>query len=161
MHPEDDREEIQACFRKYRDYLESIKGRLPKSTLEFATADWHYNPEDHRCPHDSWVESVLIEEQSEGKRKEIRWNNIKLLLLNAFHDGHIDITYERVSNYSFKKLSGKSEINPNSNIVGHGDWLYDEIALSENSNVIHEIVFSNNYQWFIECVDIVYRWKPF
>jgi hypothetical protein len=40
--------------------------------------------------------------------------------------------------------------------TGHGDWLYDEIRLSERGLVLHEVEFSSNGHWLIECKDIKY-----
>jgi hypothetical protein len=160
MDPLNDHDEIQACFGKYRDYLESIEDRLPENACKFATADWYYNPEDHRCPRDSWVESFLIEEPSTGERREERWINIKVRLIGSYHDGHIELTHERVSSYSLSKLLEENVIYRDSDTLGHGDWLYDEIRLLDNGSVIHEVILSNNYQWFIECQDISYEWQP-
>jgi len=56
--------QVQRQWVAYERYLASQKERLTTSAYEFATADWHYNPQDHRCPHDSWVESLIVTEHS-------------------------------------------------------------------------------------------------
>jgi len=43
---------------------------------------------------------------------------------------------------------------------GHGDWLFDEIRLSENGFVLHEVLFSNDSLWLIEAKDISCQWRP-
>lgn len=146
-------EKISEVYEKYRQYLESVRDRLPREAYEFAIADWHYDHHDHKCPHDCWLESFTIEEPSEGERHENRWNNIRTRYLGAYHDGHIEITYLNVHSYTLKKGTIKY---PN----GHGDWLDDEIRLSESGNVIHEITFAFNARWLIECENIIYEWKP-
>jgi hypothetical protein len=59
-------------------------------------------------------------------------------------------------------LSSDSQDNPDSPPlnVGHGDWLTDEIRLSDRNLVLHEIEFSRGSRWLIEAEDIVYEWKP-
>lgn len=43
---------------------------------------------------------------------------------------------------------------------GHGDWLIDEIRLSDRGLVLHEILFSSGARWLIESEDIEYTWEP-
>ncbi len=81
--------------------------------------------------------------------------------MGAYHDGSIEIIYKNVSSYSLRKLAKDNSGNVNKNISGHGDWLMDEIMLSDGGDVMHEIIFSNNCQWNIECKDIIYSWNPF
>ncbi len=45
--------------------------------------------------------------------------------------------------------------------IGHGDWLIDEVRLSEREFVLHEVEFSHGSRWIIECEDLIYQWKPF
>jgi len=54
-YSDDDPSLIKVQFEAYYRYLESVRGRLPASAYSFATAPWHYDPNDHQCPHDSWV----------------------------------------------------------------------------------------------------------
>jgi hypothetical protein len=116
-------EEIAFALQAYTAYLESVRPALPESAYEFAAAPWHYNYTDHRCPHDSWLESLTISEPASGSRREIRHVEIGVRLLGAFHDGFLELSYPGVCSYS---LSGRSG---NSRNVGHGDWLTDEIRL--------------------------------
>lgn len=145
---QDSHEAFVESWRQYREYLESISVHLPPSAREFAIAEWHYNFQDHRAPHDAWVESINIFETATGERQEIRQAYIKLSLLGAYHDGHIEIEYVNVLRYSI----GSAYEN-------HGDWEYDEIRLSEAGNVLHEIEIGG-FSWVIECKDIRYSWFP-
>jgi len=145
-------EEVAIAFQAYTAYLESIRHALPKSAYDFAAAQWHYNYTDHRCPHDSWLESLTISEPALGSREEIRHVDIVLRLLGAFHDGALELSYSSVSSYS---LSGAPGIIGN---AGHGNWLADEIRLSEKNMVHHEVLFSNGSRWLIESKDIQTRW---
>jgi hypothetical protein len=138
----------------YRAYLESVREKLPTSTYEFAAAFWHYDHHDHRCPHDAWIESVLIQEPSSGTRHQVRETAITVKLLGAYHDGYLELIYPGVRSYS---LSGEPSRKPK---IGHGDWLIDEVRLSDNSLVLHEILFSTGSRWLIECRDIEVRWTP-
>jgi len=147
--------EIEQAFAKYKDYLDSIKQSLPPAAYGFASAPWHYNPHDHRCPHDSWVESVVVREKSSGSRHEIRNIELAVRLLGAYHDGHLELSYISVVSYSFSSKQDSSGSNK-----GHGDWLVDEVRLSESNLVLHEIIFSSGSRWLIECQDIESAWIP-
>ena len=140
-------------FEQYRNFLLSIKEQTPVAAYEFAAAPWHYDREDHRCPHDCWVESLLVHEPSSGSRQEKRDLEIDVRLFAAFHDGYVDLHYHRVRSYS---LGGK---RANAH-VGHGDWLADEVSLSPNQHVLHEILFSSGARWMTEPEDIHFKWAP-
>lgn len=63
---EDDRtpewfERFNKKWSDYFAYLKNIKSQIPKSAYEFATANWHYNPSDSKCPHDAWLEDIIFE----------------------------------------------------------------------------------------------------
>lgn len=150
--PQNSYEEWQAGWSAYCAYLESVKGHLPQSAYAFAVASWHYNSEDHRSPHDGWLESLIISEPPFGERKEDRSIEIAARMLAAYHDGHIELKYSRVRSYSLVSGS-KSE-------AGHGDWLFDEIRLSEQGGVLHEVEWSGGGSWLIECGDVSYTWMP-
>ena len=141
-------EEWQSQWSKYCDYLESVRNQLPPAAYNFASAPWHYNFTDHRAPHDGWVDEIIIREPATGARKEHRSLEIVVKLLAAYHDGHIELKYSAVQNYSL----GCHEQG------GHSDWLYDEIRLSERGYVLHEIEWSSGSRWLIECGDVSYRW---
>jgi hypothetical protein len=84
----------------------------------------------------------------------VREMRIAVRLLGAYHDGHLELSYSGVRSYS---LSGKVQANPK---IGHGDWLADEVRLSDNDLVFHEILFSSGSRWLIECLDVEVRWIP-
>jgi hypothetical protein len=145
-------EEWQYGWLKYCEYLESVKSQLPTSAYNFASAPWHYDFHDHRAPHDGWVEEIIIREPASGERKEHRSLEIEVRLFAAYHDGHIELRYSEVQNYSL--ACGKQFGS------GHGDWLYDEIRLSDRGYVLHEIEWSRGSRSLIECGDVSYKWTP-
>ena len=134
---------------RYRKYLLSNKHRLPASAYEFAMAEWHYNFNDHRCPHDSWVNALSISESCSGVRSEVRRTQISIELLGAYHDGVVKINYQNVLDYTLSSYS-----------KSHGDWLYDEVRVFDKGCVVHEIDLEFS-QWKIECEDIKFEWAPF
>lgn len=140
-------------FAEYAQYLDSIKERLPASARAFALADWHYDSSDPRCPHDAWVEALTISEPATGDRSQHRRVAIEIRLLGAYHDGHIRLSYHDVRSYTLDKPARSV---PNE---GHGDWIVDEVRLSDSGLVLHEIVFIPRCRWLIECRDIEYRWQ--
>jgi hypothetical protein len=143
-------------WQEYAHYLESVRESLPKSAFEFATASWRHS-DHHRSLHDSWVESLTLSEPSSGDRHENRAIEIQLRLMGSYHDGYMNISYRGVQSYS---LETPSEFNLPPLHVGHGDWLYDEVRLSEQKFVVHEVEFSRGSRWLIECKDIDWTWEP-
>ena len=154
--PGDDLAEFNARHDRYREYLVANRARFPSSAYSFATADWRFDPTDHRCPHDSWVETLTLFEPSSGEYREKRGLEIHIRLLGAYHDGYLNLVYSGVRSYS---LDTPSDFALPPNGVGHGDWLVDEIRLSDHGHVLHEIEFSRGSRWVIECRDIMYRWE--
>jgi hypothetical protein len=155
--------ESAARWKAYREYLDHAAKRMPREAWEFASAEWHYDFNDPRCPHDAWVESVTILEPSSGDRHEIRGLEIRIELLGSYHDGRIRLTYPGVRHYSFYQPPRSHGRLLNRS---HGDWLIDEITPSENSRptlllVVHEIRFDSGAVWTIEAEDVRYEWLPF
>jgi hypothetical protein len=147
---------VKTAFERYSNYLQQNEAAFPASAYELATSDWFYNPRDHRCPHDAWLESLqILEKPDTGPRQ--RSFSISLRLLGAYHDGHIEIAYPKVYAYSFQ--------NPSPNANSHGDWRYDEFRISDRGHLVHEIEWAYGAQrrafaWTIEADDIDFRWKP-
>jgi len=147
---------VQEEFDAYQAYLKSIRDRLPDETFSFITAPWYYDAQSPQCPHDSWVEFLHISEVAEQDDIQVRHVDIHVRLLGAYHDGYIDLFYRRVRRYGFNAPAGIQAMTKFQ--LGHGDWLIDEVRLSGDGLVIHEIVFSNKYTWIIECESIGYQW---
>jgi len=143
-----DSRELNQQFEAYQSYLRSVEGKLETNAFAFASALWHYDAQDPRCPHDSWIESIKVVENATGDRHQHRWIDIHVRLLGAYHDGHIELTYTNVRSYSL----GASDVG------GHGDWLRDEIRLSDEGLALHEVRFASGSRWSIECRDIQYDW---
>ena len=91
---------------------------------------------------------VEISETGAGEGQENRSVSIKVRLLGAYHDGHIELAYKNVRRYSLGSIN-----------KGHGDWMYDEVRLSDAGHVLHEIEIGGT-TWLIECDDISYSWLP-
>jgi len=144
-------------FRAYFDYLETIRSSLSPTAYEFAAAAWHYDHEDHRCPHDGWVEKLEITERATGPRDEVRSIDTNLRLLGAYHDGSLELGYIDVAEYSLAIVAHSPSDRPR---IGHGDWLRDEITLTGGSLVRHEIEFSTEASWVIICRDLTWNWRP-
>jgi len=158
MNPESNNEvkKIVNEFEAYRTYLESIKDKIPQSAYEFASADWHYNIRDARCPHDAWLDEIKFGEVKKAEKFEIHPIEIYVKLLGAYHNGHIVIIYKNIHAYSFNS----KRISEHKGDFFHGDWLDDRIRLSENGLVLHEIEWEHG-NWIIESGDIEYKWIPF
>jgi len=163
--PGDSFEELKSAWKAYYIYLESVKDRLPKTAYEFATAPWHFfnpehlldysDPRTHMAPHDAWLEVATIAEPSSGDRSQNRSIDISVRLLGSYHDGHIELAYSEVQSYTMIANPDRRKVGE-----GHGDWLYDEIRLSERGYLLHEIEWEG-CDWLIECKDFSYKWLPF
>lgn len=145
-------EEMAIAWKRYEAYLDSIEDELPASAREFVRASWHYDPMHHRGLHDSWVEELSVQETGRNDERSSRDIAIKLRLLGAYHDGHTTLTYTGVQRYELTLDLGAA-VRPH---VGHGDWLIDEVRLSDRQLVVHEILFASDARWVIECADIHY-----
>ena len=135
------------------DFISSIsmstKG-ISQGAFALGTSEWYQNPEDHRCPHDGWLENLIISETAGPAKK--RNATIRIRLLAAYHDGYIEFFYPNVSTYLFESPSCTT---------GVGDWLYDEFRLSDNTRVVHEIEWSApRSRWIIEALDVQFLWVP-
>lgn len=153
---DDDDPAPEHAFERYERYLAENKDAFPARAHELATSDWFYDPRDHRCPHDAWLESLQILERPATEPRQ-RFCSISLRLLGAYRDGHIEIVYPKVYAYSFLSLSGEAR--------SHGDWRYDEFRISDRGHLIHEIEWAYRteckaFVWTIEADDIHFQWIP-
>lgn len=150
----DDFHEIGEGWKRYRDYLRSVRAALPEAVYEFALAEWHYSPTDHRSLHDAWVEQVALLEQPAASGRRLA---MTVVALGPFHDHRTTLTYDGVTSYSLDlpqpAAAGKVA-------VGHGDWLIDEITLSAQGRIVHEILFSSGSRWQIECESFAHQCEP-
>ncbi len=93
---------------------------------------------------------------------EMENNSIELTLLGAYHDGNIKIKYKNVQMYSLVKDRQLEDTMPGSDpMKGHGDWLIDELSLSDKGMVVHTVHWAAGARWQIWCDDLEYEWKPF
>ena len=146
--------DVVAAFKRYNDYIEGLRGKMPASAFALASSEWYFNFNDHHCPHDAWLERMCIEEPSSGERSEERYNSMRILLLAGYHDGFIEFYYPKVFRYRLDAFDSSQ---------GHGDWRYDEFRLSEDGHVIHEIEWcgmDDTVRWVIEASDVECRWIP-
>lgn len=147
-------QDVVSAYRRYQEYLREHERDFPPGAFALATAEWYQNPNDHRCPHDGWLENVIISETRESNKKHN--TTIQTRLLAAYHDGYIEFSYPRVFTYLFESASCAG---------GLGDWLYDEFRLSPGGHVVHEIEWAGSAaskvsRWIIEASDVEFRWIP-
>jgi hypothetical protein len=142
------------AFRRYGDYLDRNRERFPTSAYGLATSAWWFDFRDHRCPHDARLESAHLSESSSGERFEKRALCLTLRLLGAYHDGHIELYYSRVSAY---------RIDASNTELGHRDWRYDEFRVDDAGSLEHEIEWSGSAliaRWRIVASDVEFKWIP-
>lgn len=149
-------ETVASAFERYRDYLNAHAPAFPSGALALASSNWYFDPCDHRCPHDAWLEGITISEPATGERSEERCTAIRVRLLGAYHDGFIELFYPRVLRYS---------LSASSSLRGIGDWRYDEFRVAPDGRLIHEIEWAGfpreeGSRWIIEASDVEFQWIP-
>lgn len=143
LHP------IYERWQAINEYNSRIRDRLPKGASRLVFSDWHYNYNDPRCPHDSWIDSIDF--NIVGTRSRPR--SVTLHLLGAFHDRTISIEYQDVNDLL---LEGRLISSRRRDV----EWLYDEVHLLDSGRVAHVIEFAECLVR-IECSDLVYRFELF
>jgi hypothetical protein len=145
---------IESRWSAYLEYLNSVKEHLGPGAAEYAFSEWHSDYAHKMSPHDAWVESISFRENATGPRLQNRSLSGSISLLASYHDGRILFHYDDVSSY---QLEAKKVLR--SPPRGHGDWLADEVRLTEGSQqMVHEIVFSSGAAWTIVSKDFHYSW---
>ena len=147
--------DVVDAFERYRRYLRENCSVFPASAYALAMSDWYYGFDDHRAPHDAWLESLQFSEPSDGPRQEVRYVTLTVKLLGAYHDGFIEFIYPKVFRYEMQSdFLGQ----------GHGDWRYDEFRLNDSGQLVHEIewaAYGATNVWTIVASDVLHRWLPF
>ena len=123
---------------------------MKKIAPEFAQEDWYWDPTDHSCPHDAWLNRMEISEPASGSRNEIRVTQIVVELLGAYHDGIIRLTYANVLRHLLSAQNSSG---------GLGDWLSDDFTSGPDNIWTHRIVWERGL-WCIEAGAIRYDWIP-
>jgi hypothetical protein len=147
-------DDVVGAFKRYRDYLSQSRPRFPKSAYALAASDWWFDPRDHRSPHDGWLEGFQLTEHRAAAGASSTRMDLSVTLLAAYHDGYIRLLYSQVSCYRLTCSGGQS---------GHRDWRYDELRVSDEGRLIHEIEWwgpTENARWIIEASDLEYEWLP-
>ena len=146
---------VVQAFEAYRRYLAANQARFPVGAYGLASSDWYFNANDHRSPHDGWLESLALEERGAGARQEIRSCSIRIVLLGAYHDCRIELIYPKVHSYRLGNRDAGS---------GAGNWRYDEFRLTDDGHVIHEIEWASGPEpggsWLIEASDVQFKVLP-
>jgi hypothetical protein len=138
------------AFRRYREYLRQEEHRFPPGALALATSDWYLGAEDHRAPHDAWLLCAIFEEAEQGERRQMRRLSLRLTLLGAYHDLELELVYPEVFAYNFRGAAV---------VRGHGDWRYDELRVSPEGHLVHEIQWcgmDESATWVIEGNDVIF-----
>ncbi len=104
--------------------------------------------------YEQWVESwdAANLEWRRGTTANSPSDNLDILIrvatreyLGVHLNGYLDLLYKRVHYYSLSAVVG--------------DWRYDEVRLSDDGLVVHEIELGSGTHWLIECEDIETEWQ--
>jgi hypothetical protein len=124
---------------------------MPPGALKLALASDWYDFKVHGCPNDGWLEEFRIIE-SDSASSLPRYNGSEVRLLGSYHDGFICLRYSRLISLNIQAVE-LAEV--------FGDWLYDELRLSDKGNLLHEIEWGAGARWLIESDDVESYWQPF
>jgi hypothetical protein len=142
-------------WETYENYLQENKAAFPPRAYALAFSDWYYGFDDHRAPHDAWLEWEKFEEHASGERNENRYLSLRLRLLGAYHEHYIEFFYPIV--YAYKMSSPNCE-------DGHADWRYDEFRITPEGHLLHEIEWAGSpgieSRWVIEASDVEFTVYP-
>jgi hypothetical protein len=145
----------RALWQKYQEYVRANERAFTPGAFALATAEWFFGSDDHRAPHDAWLESAVFAEPSAGSRSEIRSLNLRVRLLGAYHDQYLELFYPHVYSYTFSH-SAVAE--------GHFDWRYHELRISERGRLVHEIEWAGRPgvegRWLLEVSDVQFTTTP-
>src|SRR6478735_8519121 len=113
-------------WQDYLSYLESIRDRLGPGAYAYASGPMH-NGGSEEAPHDSWFDTLSVSatqgDRDAGTRRKV---DLHLRLLGSYLNGFIDFHYVNVQSYK---------------LVDVHEWRFDEVSLSDEGYVRHEIAF--------------------
>ncbi|HEX6372387.1 MAG TPA: hypothetical protein VF006_25935 [Longimicrobium sp.] len=147
-----------AAFERYQQYVSGARDRFPPGAYALATSGWYYDFDDHRCPHDAWLEELVVSERGSGPGMATRAVDVRIRLFGAYADGHIELRYRDVVRYRCELWT--EEVGEGRT---HSDWRYDEFRLSERGLLLHEIEWCSRDStgtWLIEAADVEHTWIP-
>lgn len=106
------------------------------SAGELLRQDWYSDHKDPRCPHDAWIENIILRE-AVGLHVQDRTICIEIHAINAYHTGKIIFKYQNVRSYTLTLLSSSDEGN-----MGHRDLLDDSFEIKREGLSRHQMMFS-------------------
>jgi hypothetical protein len=146
-------DDAEGAFRRYADYLQSVKADFPPSAFQLATSGWYFGFGGH-SPHDATLEAFEFAELPAPDAYRGSLLLLKVRLRAAYEEGQMELLYPEVFAYTLAAPDV---------VCGHFDWRYDELRLSERGHLIHEIEWSgvgSHAHWLIEASDLELRWIP-
>jgi hypothetical protein len=128
-----------------------------RSTLPLLQArgePWYLNFAEFRSPHDAWLKCFKFSIEGEDPDEEKCFKTLEIVLLAAYHNGTITLTYRNVKTYnvSLKKEQGRRG-------SGRHDWLQDTVVVA--SGMIQHRIEWDGETWLIEAEEITYEWNKF
>lgn len=134
-------------YDEYFKYIESIKDEIPLDLYLFASNIKRYTLDDKETLHDSWLETIKINDDlvCENNTNKL---NVFLSLLGAYHDRKHRFSYFSVNSYKI--------INMAENKRAKQDLLFFEFRV-ENGYIIHELEFNNDFVIMVSCKSILYE----
>jgi hypothetical protein len=147
----DSLEELRKNWEDYQSHLTAHKDKFPSSAFEIATSAWWYQFDLPEAPHDSRLVAFRM-----GDHGAPTWDNQQFswieIELHSAYSGTILLRYPKVYRYDMKMAASSKGI--------HGDWRYDEFALTDEGNLLHTIEWADGALWVIEASDLEHEHVP-
>ena len=129
-----------------------MKDRLSRIP-DFFRASWYSDRKDHRCPQDSFLDSIQVDDEESGETNETSGDVITVRLRKAEGVAQIAFTYSGVRH---------RELTCYQCDQGIGYWLRDEFTIGASGILRHRITWQSplngTSQWIIEAQNVMMNW---
>src|SRR3954466_10398483 len=109
-------------YDPYMQYLESVKGIMPRHMFEFASNIENHNLESPNSLHDSWLQYWRISEVAKHAPRRTGRVQIEACFLGPRHDRYIYLHYKNVGKHSIGAGYERA--------LRHGDLLVHELTIA-------------------------------
>ena len=132
--------------KNYNLHLQGIAPKLPPETREFVMSAAYQDFNSHDCPHDAWLQELVVAVKTDADKNERV--DLQMILLGSFHDRILTFEYTNVIELNIDlKKTGRKQL---------GDWLHDEFDINDEGFVSHEILWQFGKSWRIVSKNITF-----
>lgn len=134
MNEFDNDTKFQEEYNSYMEFLEQHRDQLAEGVTDTVKTDMYQNFNNHDCPHDSWLQELIISHVHDPYQKII-----KIKLLGAYHDRQIILRYHNVILVNI--------VDDSNDVL---EWYKDKFTLTDSNIPQHQIRWRNGSEWKIQ-----------